>query len=109
MKKDKQLLHINQDFIDIQKQTFLFNTQLLLAQQQTEFAKLKLLIATDDEIIALRESIKTTANAQLENGTITAIDYVTYINAADQAKQNLLIHKMQLLMTQYTTQNISGN
>ncbi len=109
LKKDKQLLHINQDFIDIQKQTFLFNTQLLLAQQQTEFAKLKLLIATDDEIIALRESIKTTANAQLENGTITAIDYVTYINAADQAKQNLLIHKMQLLMTQYTTQNISGN
>lgn len=108
-RKDKKVLLINQDMIDIQRQTFLFNTQLSLAQQQAEQNKLQELIRSDEEIIALRSSIKTTANTQLENGTITVIDYVSYVNAEDQAKQNKLLHQIQLLMTQYTTQTVSGN
>jgi outer membrane protein TolC len=108
-KKDKKTLLINQDLVEIQRQTFLFNTQLSLAQQQAEQNKLVELIKADDEIIALRSSIKSTANTQLENGTITVIDYVAYVNAEDQAKQNQLLHQIQLLMTQYTTQTLSGN
>jgi outer membrane protein TolC len=108
-KKDKKMLLINQELVDVQRQTFLFNTQLSLAQQQAEQNKLEELIKSDEEIIALRSSIKTTANTQLENGTITVIDYVAYVNAEDQAKQNQLLHQIQLLMTQYTTQTLSGN
>jgi outer membrane protein TolC len=108
-KKDKKTLLINQDLVEIQRQTFLFNTQLSLAQQQAEQNKLMELIKADDEIIALRSSIKSTANTQLENGTITVIDYVAYVNAEDQAKQNQLLHQIQLLMTQYATQTLSGN
>jgi outer membrane protein TolC len=108
-KKDKKILLINQDLVEVQRQTFLFNTQLSMAQQQAEQIKLEELIKADDEIIALRSSIKTTANTQLENGTITVIDYVAYVNAEDQAKQNQLLHQIQLLMTQYTTQTLSGN
>jgi outer membrane protein TolC len=108
-KKDKKMLLINQDLVEVQRQTFLFNTQLSLAQQQSEESKLEELIKSDEEIIALRSSIKATANTQLENGTITAIDYVSYVNAEDQARQNQLLHQVQLLMTQYTTQTLSGN
>lgn len=108
-KKDKKILQLNQDMIDVQRQTFLFNTQLTLAQQQVEQNKLKDLIRSDDEIIGLRNSIKTTANTQLENGTITVIDYISYVNAEDQAKQNKLLHQVQLLLAQYTTQTLSGN
>jgi outer membrane protein TolC len=108
-KKDKKVLLLNQDMIEVQRQTFLFNTQLSLSQQQAEQNKLEELIRSDEEIIALRASIKATANTQLENGTITVNDYVTYVNAEDQAKQNQLLHQVQLLMTQYTTQTLSGN
>jgi outer membrane protein TolC len=108
-KKDKKVLLISQDLIEVQRQTFLFNTQLSLAQQQSEQDKLEELIKSDEEIIALRSSIKTTANTQLENGTITVIDYVSYVNAEDQARQNQLLHQIQLLMAQYTTQTLSGN
>lgn len=108
-KKDKKILFMNQELIELQRQTFLFNTQLSLSQQQAELNKLQQLIQSDDEIISLRNSIKITANAQLENGAITAIDYLSYVNAEDQAKQNKLLHEIQLLMTQYTTQTISGN
>jgi len=108
-KKDRKIILINQDLVEVQRQVFLFNTQLSLTQQQAELDKIEELIKTDEEILALRTSIKTTANAQLENGTITTIDYVSYVNAEDQAKQNKLTHQLQLIMAQYTAQTISGN
>ena len=108
-KNDKQLLFMNENNIDIQKEVFLFNTQLLLKQQNGEISKLIELINTDKQIISLREKIKTTSNVQLENGTITAIDYLNTLNACDQAKQNLAIHKIQLLLAQHTFQTTSGN
>ena len=108
-KKDKKIVFINQDLMEVQRQVFLFNTQLSITQQQAELNKIEALIKTDEEILSLRTSIKATANAQLENGTITAIDYVSYVNAEDQAKQNKFTHQLQLLMAQYTTQTLSGN
>jgi outer membrane protein TolC len=109
IKKDKKLLTVNRDMIDVQRQTFLFNTQLSLSQQQMEQNKLQELIQSDEEIIALRSSIKATASTQLDNGTITVIDYISYVNAEDQARQNKLLHQIQLLMNQYMIQTISGN
>lgn len=108
-KKEKQLLLINQHQIDLQKEVFLFNNQLLLKQQNSEVNKLQELLGSDQQIVALREKIKDTANVQLENGTITAIDFLNSLNAAEQAKQNLALHQIQLLMAQYTYQNTSGN
>lgn len=108
-KKEKQLLLINQHQIDLQKEVFLFNNQLLLKQQNSEVNKLQELLGSDQQIVALREKIKDTANVQLENGTITAIDFLNSLNAAEQAKLNLALHQIQLLMAQYTYQNTSGN
>jgi outer membrane protein TolC len=107
--KEKQLLMINQHQIDIQKEVFLFNNQLLLKQQNSEVNKLSELLVSDKQIVTLREKIKDTANIQLENGTITAIDYLNSLNAAEQAKQNLALHQIQLIMAQYTYLNTSGN
>ncbi|HRG59287.1 MAG TPA: TolC family protein [Bacteroidia bacterium] len=107
--KERQLLTINQHQIDIQKEVFLFNNQLLLKQQNSEVNKLSELLNNDQQIVALREKIKDTANSQLENGSITAIDYLNALNAMDQAKQNLALHQIQLLLAQYTFQNTSGN
>jgi len=108
-KKEKQLQTINQNGLDVQKETFLFNTNLALKQQNTEADKWAQLLESDTQIIQLREQVKNTANAQLENGTITAIDYLSTLNAEDQARQNLSVHKIQLLLAQYNHQTTSGN
>lgn len=107
--KEKKIIGINQALVDVQKETFLFNTNLTLKQQNNEISKLTELILTDRKIIAIREKVKATANHQLENGTITAIDYLNYINAEDQARQNYAFHNIQLLMAQYNYQTTSGN
>lgn len=107
--KERKINTLNQNMIDLQKETFLFNVQLNLHQQNSELAKIKALIKSDSDIVLLRDKIKNTAKKQLELGVVTPNDYLSYINAEDQAKQNLILHQIQLLMAQYNYQTISGN
>ncbi|MEO6730715.1 MAG: TolC family protein [Ferruginibacter sp.] len=108
-KKERALLDIQQSTLDLQKETFILNTGLSLSEQNTEVNKFNELIATDNEIIVLREKIKQVSKSQLENGTITTNDYMTYVNAEDQARQSQLLHQVQLLMAQYNYKTTSGN
>ncbi|MBN8674723.1 MAG: TolC family protein [Chitinophagales bacterium] len=107
-KKEKELVKVNRQIVDIQKETFLLNTNAQLKQQQAEIDKLLKLVASDYEIISLRASVKEAANAQLENGVITANDYLKEVNAEDQARQLLITHQVQLLQAQINYQTISG-
>ncbi len=107
-KRDREQLQLNLQGVEVQKQVFLFNTKLTLNQQTSEIAKLKSLIEVDDKIIDLRSKIKTTAKSQLDNGVITANDYLRELNAEDQAKQNRSLHGIQLLMTEYNYLSTTG-
>ena len=107
-KKEKELVQINRKIVDIQKETFLLNTNAELKQQQSGIDKWQQLVNTDNEIIALRASVKEAAKAQLENGVITANDFIKEVNAEDQARQLLITHQVQLLQAQITYQTTSG-
>jgi outer membrane protein TolC len=109
LSNERSLIDISRRNIDIQRNTFLFNTEFLLKQQQAEIKKLNELLATDDEIIALRSSIKRSSAAQLENGVINSSDYLKEVNAEDLAVQNKITHQVQLLLSQYTQQTTTGN
>ncbi len=106
---ERQILKLSSRTIDVQRDEFLFNTKLGLKQQSSEISKLTELIQSDGEIIALRESVKNTAAVQLEYGTVTAIDFLSFVNAEDQARQSRILHEIQLLMAQYNYKTISGN
>ena len=98
-------LEINKKAVDIQKETFLFNTDLKTKQQQTEIEKLQTIITNDDEIIRLRENIKKSATAKIENGTLAVSDLIREINAENQARQVKALHEIQLIMTAYQLKN----
>lgn len=109
MKNERQLIDVNHKMVDIQKEVFLFNTNMVLSQQNTELDKLRELMHVDNQIIDLRTGIKNTAKVQLENGVITSNDYLREVNAEDQARQNYLLHEIQLLMAGYNYKTTSGN
>lgn len=108
-KKEKALLENERAMNNLQKETFLFNTNMQVKQQNNELIKLNELINTDDELVAIRNSVKNTSKVQLENGIITSNDYIKEVNAEDQARQNKLLHEIQLLVAQYNLQNTTGN
>jgi outer membrane protein TolC len=108
-RREKSLLDLNQNAIGLQRETFLLNTNSQLTQQQAEIQKLQRLIQSDQKIIALRESVKKAAQAQLANQVITTNDYLREVNAEDQARQALILHQLQLLQAQINYQTIAGN
>ncbi len=108
-KRDKQLLDVNTQFVNSQKDVFVFNTNLTLKQQSQEVDKLQDLIAVDNQIIELRTRITNTSKSQHENGVISTSDFLRELNAEDTAKQNLLLHQVQLMLAQYNYQTTSGN
>lgn len=107
-KREKKIIELNQKTVDIQKEVFVLNTNTQLRQQQSEIEKLQKLIESDNEIIDLRIKVKEAAKAQLENGVITANDFLREVNAEDQARQSLIAHQVQLLQAQINYQTISG-
>jgi outer membrane protein TolC len=107
--RDRQLLEVNNQLIDTQRDLFLFNTKISLTQNSHEISKLNDLLKVDDQIITLRTRIKETAKAQLDNGVITANDYLRELNAEDQAKQNQSLHQVQLMLAQVNYKTTSGN
>jgi len=108
-KKDKLINKNNQEMVQAQRNTFLFNTHLTLQQQDADIERYQQLIQSDDEIISLRDAVKQTSNVQLQNGVISANDYLLDINAEAQARQDHVLHQVQLLMAQYNHKTTSGN
>ena len=109
LKNQKRLLNIDRETLDIQKETFLFNTNLTQKQQSSDIVEDIELVKKDDAIVNLRESVKRASQAQLENGVLSAHDYITEVNAEDEARQNRILHEMQLLQAQYSYQNTMGD
>ena len=108
-KNEKKLLETSKQNIAVQKETFLFNTNLKMTQQNNEIDKMKQLMQDDDEIIRLRASIKKAAEIKVENGTLSVTELLREINSEDQAKQNKVLHEIQLLMSIYNYKNTTNN
>jgi outer membrane protein TolC len=108
LKKEKQINEVNRKMVDVQKETFLLNTNTQLKQQQSDIDKFNRLIETDNDIIELRTEVKNSAKAQLQNGVINANDYLREVNAEDQARQSLITHEIQLLQAQINYQTTLG-
>ncbi len=96
-KYDAEIAGLNLNSIDMQRRNFTLNTHLQSQQQTAEIEKLQQLIEKDKLIIEMKTKIKNTASVQLENGVISATDFVTYLNDETEARINLSVHEMQLL------------
>jgi hypothetical protein len=78
-------------------------------QENADIRKYRKLIETDDDIVNLRESVSKTSAVQLQNGVISANDFLLDLDAATQARQDRAVHEIQLLMAQYNYKTTSGN
>ncbi|MEY8760266.1 TolC family protein [Chryseobacterium tongliaoense] len=105
----KEILELNRKTTDIDKETFLFNTRIDLTQQDEQVKKYTELIEQDEKAIALRQSVKQSAEAQLANGVITVHEYIQKLNAEHLARQTLILHQIQLLQAKYNQKFITGN
>lgn len=87
--------------IDVQRDLFLFHTQLQVAQDDGEIVRLHKTVADDDRIVELRRSVRMAAESKLENGVIDATDLLRKITDETAATLNRSTHEIELLQAIY--------
>ena len=103
-KNDRRKIQTGIRSIETQRETFLFNTSLDVAQRNY-IDQLKY----DDEIIALRGSVKRASEAKMANGTLSGTDLTRDIHAEQSAIQDKILHEMELLQAIYNLKYVTNN
>lgn len=109
LKNQRAINNLNSQTADADKETFIRNTQIDIAQQDENVKKYAEMIDQDNKTIKLREEVTQSALAQLANGVITTHEYIQKVNNENTAKQNLILHQIQLLQSQYNLKFKTGN
>jgi len=107
-KNERNLLLNSKRMVNVQKETFLFNTNLQLSEAWQEIQKAKELMLRDDAIIDLRHRIKMASESKYANGVYTVNDLVKDINAESQACQAKIQHEIQYLMSVFHYKTTAG-
>lgn len=100
-KNNKQKIQSDVLSVRAQQETFVFNTNMDISQKQSEINKYRDLLKYDDEIIALRSSIKQSSEAKMANGTISGTDLMRDVYAEQSARQDKIRHEIEMLLAMY--------
>jgi outer membrane protein TolC len=108
-KNEIRTIEIGKKNVDIAAEAFLFNNNLAATQQLAEIEKYQKIMCDDDKIIILRERIRKAAKAELENGTISTSDYIRELSKEEIAKQEKILHEIELLKSFYQLKTTLNN
>lgn len=101
MRNNLGKLDVAQQQIDVQRNIFLFNTQMQTTQDNGEIIRLQNAVTDDNRIVKLRQSVRMAAESKLENGVIDATDLLRKITDETSAALNRSTHEIELLQAIY--------
>jgi len=103
--RDRQIYRLEQSKIDADEEAFTRQLQSSLAQLRNGISALREVIGKDEEIIRLSKKIVDESSSQLNEGVITATEYVAELNRLNQAQLGKQIHEVQLqqMIIEYQT------
>ena len=109
-KKNNQLNIKNSiNTVEAQRETFLLNTALETTGSNAAIERYREQMEYDDEIIRLQESVRQASEAKMANGTLSGTELTRDIHAEQSARQDKIIHEMELLMAIYDLKHATGN
>ena len=100
-KNNLEKLNAAEKQIAVQRDVFLFNTQMQITQDDGEIARLHQAIADDSRIVELRRKVRMAAESQLKNGVIDATDLLRKISDETAAALARSTHEIELLQVTY--------
>lgn len=106
---EKNLNQVELAKINLQEETFLFNTNLQTTQARANLKKQQAILVQDQEIVNLRQSIREGYQLKYDNGMSSLLDLLDASEKESEAKTQKALHEMQLLMTLYEYKTMTGN
>lgn len=107
-KNDKATLNAQRSLLSTQRDVFLFHNNLEQIQQNENIERYQKMMTDDDEIIALRSSIRKAAESKLSHGIIDVNDLVREINAENAARVQQTVHEIEMLKECYDLRFTKG-
>jgi outer membrane protein TolC len=108
-KNDLNRIDIHKHTIDTQRDLFLYKIDLAMSRERREIDRLRGLLVDDDAIIALRENIRRSTEAQVANGAATVSDLMSDLMCENLARTTKAVHEIQLLEAIYKLRNTTNN
>ena len=108
-KNDKAKIQLQREMAATSRDVFLFNNSLEQMQQNENMERYRRLMADDDEIIALRSSVRKAAESKLAHGIIDVNDLLKEINAENNAQVQKSIHEIEMLKEMYNLKITTNN
>lgn len=108
LNNDKKKIDLQRQKVNTQRETFLYNLNTQIPQQQMEIEKYRKTMTDDNEIIRHQTLIREAAEVKVENGTLTVSDLMKEINAEEAAKQAKRLHEIQYLMSIYSLKHTTN-
>tara|TARA_R110002050_G_scaffold109799_4_gene221516 strand:+ start:12779 stop:14047 length:1269 start_codon:yes stop_codon:yes gene_type:complete len=107
-KNSKQVISVSQQIISTKKSQATTQFVSELRVQQLEIEKYKMLLQQDENVVKIRQEITEVKAAELTNGTITTTAYLEELNKENEAKLNVEVHRLKLVMAQLNYLIIQG-
>lgn len=107
-RNDIRLLEAQSRQIDSQRETFLFNNSLQEENGSGNIDILRRQIEQDEEIVRLRENIRSKSESKVRLGMESVNEMLRDINAVAQARQQKALHEIELLRELYALNTIKG-
>ena len=108
-KNDKAKIQLQRDMATTNRDVFLFNDQLEQIRQNEDIERYRRLMASDEEIIALRSSVRKAAESKLAHGIIDVNDLVREINNENAARLQMSVHEIEMLKEMYDLRFTTNN
>lgn len=105
----KKIVDYSKGQINTVRETFLFNTNLQAEEQIAEIRRYFRIVDDDEKIVRLRESIRRSTEAAVENGTKNVSDLVTEINKENMARKQLIMHQIEMMKSIYELKTIKNS
>ena len=100
-KNNRRELRLSSDNIAVERDVFLFNTNMQTRSQLDHIDELKAIMKENDRIVELRTNVRKAAESQLDNGVIDATDLLTKLTDERQARLTASYQEIQLLQSIY--------
>ncbi len=107
--REKQLIGYQQQMLQTQRASFDREIESLLVQEEASMEQYRLSMEMDQQVLVLQKKISERAAVSLDNGTITATDYVTELNKESLARITLATHQVMLMQSTANYLTIRGN
>jgi len=95
--------------VELRRDAFLLDTDLDVMQRNADIDRLREQLAHDDEIVELRGSVRRSSEAKMAGGTLSGTDLARDINAEQSARQDRVLHEMELLLAIYNLKFATNN